>query len=101
MKRSHLPYVLSFDLLWVLHSVCVYQGAGRDEQALTRVMVSRCEVDMEEIKDRFKHHYGETLESYIKVLWSFSSENTCILSETPGVCTHCSQSVPEDDFCSN
>lgn len=42
------------------------KGLGTDEQTLTRVMVSRCEVDMVEIKQRFQEHYKKTLESFIK-----------------------------------
>ena len=43
------------------------KGAGTDDETLIRVMVSRCEVDMENIKTSFKSQYGKTLYSFIKV----------------------------------
>lgn len=43
------------------------KGLGTDEDTLTRIMVSRCEVDMENIKTVFKKKYGKTLYSFIKV----------------------------------
>lgn len=43
------------------------KGAGTDEQTLTRVMVTRSEIDMVQIKQRFQEHYGKTLASFIKV----------------------------------
>lgn len=43
------------------------KGIGTDEDTLTRVMVSRCEIDMEQIKRAFKDKYGKTLYSFIKV----------------------------------
>ena len=42
------------------------KGLGTDERCLTRVMVSRSEVDMVQIKQRFNAAYGKTLESFIK-----------------------------------
>lgn len=42
------------------------KGIGTDEDTLTRVMVSRCEIDMEQIKRAFKDKYGKTLYSFIK-----------------------------------
>ena len=43
------------------------KGAGTDERTLTRVMVTRSEIDMVQIKQRFQEHYGKTLASFIKV----------------------------------
>ena len=43
------------------------QGAGTDETTLNRVMVSRAEIDMEEIKKAFMSKYGKTLYNFIKV----------------------------------
>jgi hypothetical protein len=43
------------------------KGAGTDEHTLTRVMVTRSEIDMVQIKQRFQEHYGKTLASFIKV----------------------------------
>ncbi|XP_019850455.1 PREDICTED: annexin A4-like isoform X2 [Amphimedon queenslandica] len=42
------------------------KGLGTDDRTLVRVMVSRCEVDMVEIKSTFERNYGKTLESFIK-----------------------------------
>jgi len=42
------------------------KGAGTDERTLTRVIVSRCEVDLVQIKQKFKEEYGKTLGSFIK-----------------------------------
>ena len=43
------------------------QGLGTDEDTLTRVMVSRSEIDLQQIKARFRGKYGKTLYSFIKV----------------------------------
>lgn len=40
---------------------------GTDDNTLIRVMVSRCEVDMLEIRCEFKKMYGKSLHSFIKV----------------------------------
>lgn len=42
------------------------KGAGTDEHTLTRIMVTRSEIDMVQIKQRFQEHYGKTLASFIK-----------------------------------
>lgn len=42
------------------------KGAGTDDDALIRVMVSRSEVDMLDIKDEFQRMYGKSLHSFIK-----------------------------------
>ena len=44
-----------------------FQGLGTDDKTLIRVVVSRCEVDMVQIKDEFGSAYGHTLEQFIKV----------------------------------
>lgn len=43
------------------------KGLGTDDHTLVRVMVTRCEVDMVEIRSKFLHAYGKTLASFIKV----------------------------------
>lgn len=40
-------------------------GMGTKDRALIRIMVTRCEVDMVEIKNAFQAKYGKTLESFI------------------------------------
>jgi annexin A7/11 len=42
------------------------KGAGTDDQTLIRVVVSRCEVDMVQIKDAFQRNYGKSLVQFIK-----------------------------------
>ncbi|XP_075924540.1 annexin A4-like [Petromyzon marinus] len=42
------------------------KGLGTDDATLVRVMVSRCEVDMLDIRFEFKRFFGETLYSFIK-----------------------------------
>ena len=41
------------------------KGLGTDDKTLIRVMVSRCEIDMVEIKHEFQRMYGKTLETFI------------------------------------
>ena len=43
------------------------QGLGTNDRVLVRVMVSRCEVDMVQIKKVFYQKYHKTLGSFIKV----------------------------------
>lgn len=42
------------------------KGLGTDDDTLIRVMVSRCEIDMLEIRSEFKKKYGKSLHSFIK-----------------------------------
>ena len=44
------------------------KGLGTDEDTLTRVIVSRCEIDLEHVKEAFQKAYGKTLDSFIKVI---------------------------------
>lgn len=43
------------------------QGAGTDEFTLNRIMVSRSEMDLLDVRAEFKKHYGYSLYSAIKV----------------------------------
>jgi len=43
------------------------KGLGTDDDALQRTVVSRCEVDMVQIKHAFQREYGKTLASFISV----------------------------------
>ena len=49
----------------VLFLLC--QGAGTNDDQLIRCVVSRCEVDMVEIKQAFQSRYGKSLKSFIEV----------------------------------
>nr|XP_028597009.1 annexin A4 isoform X2 [Podarcis muralis] len=42
------------------------KGLGTNDDTLIRVMVSRCEIDMIDIKAEFKRMYGKSLYSFIK-----------------------------------
>uniref|UniRef100_A0A8C7DXN5 Annexin n=1 Tax=Naja naja TaxID=35670 RepID=A0A8C7DXN5_NAJNA len=42
------------------------KGLGTDDDTLIRLMVSRCEIDMIDIKGEFKRMYGKSLYSFIK-----------------------------------
>jgi len=42
------------------------KGAGTKDKVLIRVIVSRCEVDMVQIKEEFQRKYGKSLGSFIK-----------------------------------
>ena len=52
----------------ILHGLHQFpQGLGTDDRTLIRIMVSRSEVDMVQIKNSFKNMYGKTLASFITV----------------------------------
>jgi hypothetical protein len=42
------------------------KGAGTNDRTLIRVVVTRCEVDMVQIKEEFKKKYNQSLEAFIK-----------------------------------
>jgi hypothetical protein len=42
------------------------KGAGTKDRTLVRIIVSRCEVDMVQIKADFQRSFGQTLESFIQ-----------------------------------
>ena len=46
------------------------KGMGTDDDTLCRVVVSRCEIDMVQIKEKFQELTGLTLEQYIAVGYS-------------------------------
>lgn len=43
------------------------QGKGTRKNVLTRIMVSRSEIDMKQIKEEYKKNYGKTLHMDILV----------------------------------
>ena len=47
-----------------LHKAMV--GLGTNDKALIRLVVTRCEIDMVDIKEEFQQKYGKSLKSFIK-----------------------------------
>lgn len=48
---------------------CLYKsmaGLGTNDKSLIRLIVTRCEIDMIDIKEEFERKYGKTLKSFIK-----------------------------------
>ena len=43
------------------------KGLGTDDNALVRVVISRCEVDMVQIKEEFQKAYNQSLAKFIEV----------------------------------
>lgn len=52
--------------------LCLIQGAGTCDGTLIRIIVSRCEIDLNLIKYQFNKMYGKTLSSMIMVSQSSS-----------------------------
>ncbi|CAG5117720.1 unnamed protein product [Candidula unifasciata] len=42
------------------------KGLGTDDRTLIRIVVSRCEVDMKQIKAEFQRRYGQSLEAFVR-----------------------------------
>lgn len=74
-KNKHHPRFPSLVISLNLWNICElslywkFQGLGTKDRALIRVTVSRCEVDMKQIKMEFQRKYGKGLESFIRVSW--------------------------------
>ena len=56
-----------------------FQGMGTDDKTLIRIIVTRAEVDMVQIKQEFQKQFGKSLDGFIRVS-SRSSRNS---SENP------------------
>ena len=60
-------YEIVLRSLWQFIHLTDSQGLGTDDHTLIRVIVSRCEVDMVQIKKKFYQKYHQSLGSFIKV----------------------------------
>lgn len=69
------------------------KGLGTDDATLIRVVVTRCEVDMIDIKQEFQRMYQKTLTSFIKVcnvMISLSWKCCEICTSSRNYCAKCS-----------
>lgn len=41
-------------------------GIGTNDKSLIRLIVTRCEIDMQDIKEEFQRYYGKSLKSFVK-----------------------------------
>lgn len=58
------------------------KGAGTNDRQLIRIVVTRCEVDMGDIKRQYSAKYGESLADAIKVRLSvWEQESFCVIVE--------------------
>jgi hypothetical protein len=48
------------------------KGLGTDDDTLVRIVASRCEVDMVQIKEEFQRNFKQTLYDFIVVCYTFS-----------------------------
>lgn len=59
--KKHAGYCAYCHLPSLSHSFLTPQGKGTRKHILTRIMVSRSEIDMKRIKDDYKKNYGKAL----------------------------------------
>uniref|UniRef100_A0AAQ5ZG55 Annexin n=1 Tax=Amphiprion ocellaris TaxID=80972 RepID=A0AAQ5ZG55_AMPOC len=61
------------------------KGLGTDDRALIRIMVSRSEVDLFNIRKEFKETHDESLHEFIQVETMIVSQSLCLLTLTVGL----------------
>lgn len=62
-----LPYLFTFSAFVSWPDLYCVQGAGTTESVLTRILVSRSEIDLSDIKAEYKKLFGSTLSSQLEV----------------------------------
>uniref|UniRef100_A0A3Q1C645 Annexin n=1 Tax=Amphiprion ocellaris TaxID=80972 RepID=A0A3Q1C645_AMPOC len=62
------------------------KGLGTDDRALIRIMVSRSEVDLFNIRKEFKETHDESLHEFIQVETMIVSQSLCLLTLTVALC---------------
>jgi len=68
LKDAYLAIIKSVKDVHTFFAECLYKsmkGAGTDDSTLIRVVVSRCEIDMMQIKDAFERVYEKELSKFI------------------------------------
>lgn len=61
------PYLFTFSASVSWPDLYCVQGAGTTESVLTRILVSRSEIDLSDIKAEYKKLFGFTLYSRLEV----------------------------------
>lgn len=61
------PYLFTFPAFASWPDLYCVQGAGTTEAVLTRILVSRSEMDLSDIKAEYKKLFGSTLYSRLEV----------------------------------
>lgn len=95
MYSSYLEYVsLESEYVCVLmlatvpQTYSLPQGLGTDDRALIRIMVSRSEVDLFNIRKEFKETHDASLHEFIQVETMIVSPSLCLTLLAAVLCSH-------------
>lgn len=69
LEKAYLAIIKSVKDVHTFFAECLYKsmkGVGTNDSTLIRVVVSRCEIDMVQIKDAFERVYNKELGKFIK-----------------------------------